>query len=129
MPLSALVRRALYSMTRFTCLESAQYGQHTRFIGGRGDQYVDARYVVGASLSVECPAQSPQWQCFSWSVWLDRTSIPRESPTFVLMDLLKSAAQKSPISTRISVISPMREHTAWTGTRSVGWNQRAALTP
>jgi UDP-N-acetyl-D-glucosamine dehydrogenase len=50
----------------------------------------------------------------------------RESPTFVLMDLLKArgaaVAYHDPF---IPVIQPTREHGHWTGTQSVGWNREA----
>jgi UDP-N-acetyl-D-glucosamine dehydrogenase len=48
----------------------------------------------------------------------------RESPTYVLMDLLKeqgvSVAYYDPF---VPVIKPSREHSHWAGTRSVEWNQ------
>jgi UDP-N-acetyl-D-glucosamine dehydrogenase len=48
----------------------------------------------------------------------------RESPTFVLMNLLKArgatVAYHDPF---IPVIRPTREHGDWTGTKSVGWNR------
>jgi len=49
---------------------------------------------------------------------------PRESPTFVLMDLLKQrGAEVAYYDPHIPVIGPMREHAAWTGQRSVAWKR------
>jgi UDP-N-acetyl-D-glucosamine dehydrogenase len=51
---------------------------------------------------------------------------PRESPSFVLMDLLKErGADVSYFDPHIPVIGPMREHAAWTGTRSVAWDGKS----
>lgn len=51
---------------------------------------------------------------------------PRESPTFVLMDLLKEhGAEVAYYDPHIPVIGPMREHAAWTGTLSTAWTQQS----
>lgn len=48
----------------------------------------------------------------------------RESPTFVLMDLLKAeGAEVAYYDPYIPVIKPTREHGNWTGLRSVEWNE------
>ena len=48
----------------------------------------------------------------------------RESPTFVLMDLLKSrGAEIAYYDPHIPVITPTREHAHWTGLKSVDWNR------
>ena len=48
----------------------------------------------------------------------------RESPTFLIMDLLKSrGAVVDYYDPHIPVITPTREHAAWTGIKSVAWNQ------
>lgn len=49
----------------------------------------------------------------------------RESPTFVLMNLLKSRGAKVTYhDPHVPVIKPTREHGHWTGTRSVKWNRK-----
>lgn len=48
----------------------------------------------------------------------------RESPTFKIMDLLKSyGAEVSYYDPYIPLIKPTREHAEWTGTESVAWNR------
>ena len=48
----------------------------------------------------------------------------RESPTFILLDLLKArGAEVSYYDPHVPVIRPTREHANWTGTNSVAWNQ------
>jgi UDP-N-acetyl-D-glucosamine dehydrogenase len=50
----------------------------------------------------------------------------RESPSYVLMDLLKKrGAQVSYYDPYIPAIRPSREHSHWAGTRSVSWTQEA----
>ena len=47
----------------------------------------------------------------------------RESPTFILMDLLKNAGSSVDYyDPYVPVISPTREHAQWTGKRSIEWN-------
>jgi UDP-N-acetyl-D-glucosamine dehydrogenase len=48
----------------------------------------------------------------------------RESPTFVLMDLLKErGAEVAYYDPHVPVIKPTREHGHWTGTAAVAWNR------
>jgi UDP-N-acetyl-D-glucosamine dehydrogenase len=50
----------------------------------------------------------------------------RESPTFVLMDILaKHGAEVSYYDPYVPVINPTREHAHWTGTRSIDWSEKA----
>lgn len=49
----------------------------------------------------------------------------RESPTFILLDLLKAkGAEVSYYDPHIPVIRPTREHGAWTGMKSVNWDKK-----
>jgi UDP-N-acetyl-D-glucosamine dehydrogenase len=49
----------------------------------------------------------------------------RESPTFILLDLLKAkGAEVSYYDPHIPVITPTREHAAWTGVKSVEWDKK-----
>jgi UDP-N-acetyl-D-glucosamine dehydrogenase len=49
----------------------------------------------------------------------------RESPSYVLMDLLKGqGADVSYFDPHIPVIRPSREHSHWAGTKSVAWNRK-----
>ena len=48
----------------------------------------------------------------------------RESPSYVLMDLLKArGAEVAYYDPFVPVIRPTREHPHWTGTKSVAWNR------
>ena len=48
----------------------------------------------------------------------------RESPSYVLMDLLKArGAEVAYYDPYVPVIRPTREHPHWAGTRSVDWNR------
>jgi UDP-N-acetyl-D-glucosamine dehydrogenase len=48
----------------------------------------------------------------------------RESPSYVLLDLLKArGAEVAYYDPYVAVIRPTREHSHWTGTRSVSWNR------
>ena len=48
----------------------------------------------------------------------------RESPTYVLMDLLHNRrAEIAYYDPYVPVIRPTREHPHWAGTKSVNWNQ------
>jgi UDP-N-acetyl-D-glucosamine dehydrogenase len=49
----------------------------------------------------------------------------RESPSYVLMDLLKARGAKvSYYDPHVPVIKPTREHPHWAGTKSVKWNRQ-----
>lgn len=49
----------------------------------------------------------------------------RESPTFVIMDELKSyGAEVSYYDSYVPKITPTREHAQWTGTESIEWNKQ-----
>ena len=48
----------------------------------------------------------------------------RESPAFVLMDMLKArGAEVAYYDSHVPVIRPMREHGCWVGMKSVEWNR------
>ena len=48
----------------------------------------------------------------------------RESPTFILLDLLKQrGAEVAYYDPFVPVINPTREHAHWTGTKSVNWDK------
>lgn len=50
----------------------------------------------------------------------------RESPTFVLLDkLVQRGAEVNYYDPYIPVVMPTREHAAWTGRKSVDWNEAA----
>jgi UDP-N-acetyl-D-glucosamine dehydrogenase len=107
--------------------KAREYGQHTRFIELAGEintrmpeyvvhQVADAlnekkKSVRGSSILVIGIAYKPN------------VDDERESPSYVLMDLLKQrGATVAFYDPYVPVIRPTREHAHWTGAKSVEWN-------
>ncbi|MFO1496850.1 MAG: nucleotide sugar dehydrogenase [Verrucomicrobiota bacterium] len=108
--------------------KAREYGQHTRFIELAGEintampHYVVSR--VGDALNARRRAVNGSRVLLIGLAYKPNVDDPRESPTFVLMDLLKQrGAEVAYYDPHIPVIGPMREHAAWTGIRSVSWNR------
>jgi UDP-N-acetyl-D-glucosamine dehydrogenase len=108
--------------------KAREYGQHTRFIELSGEintsmpeyvihRTVDAlndrrKAVKGSKILVLGLAYKPN------------VDDDRESPSYVLMDLLKArGAEVSYYDPFVPVIRPTREHPHWAGTRSVAWDR------
>lgn len=108
--------------------KAREYGRHTRFI----------------ELAGEINNGMPGYVIFKLAEALNRKGLPlqgskvlviglaykpgvddmRESPTFVLMDMLQSrGAEVVYYDPFIPEIGPTREHARWTGKRSVEWNR------
>ena len=108
--------------------KAREYGQHTRFIELAGEintsmpNYVVNR--VGEALNSKRKAINGSRVLLVGLAYKPNVDDPRESPTFVLMDLLKQkGAEVAYFDPHISVVGPMREHAAWTGLKSVTWNK------
>lgn len=108
--------------------KAREYGQHTRFIELAGEintampDYVVHR--VGDALNARRRSVNGSRILLLGLAYKPNVDDPRESPTFVLMDLLKKrGAEVAYYDPHIPVIGPMREHAAWTGLRSVAWNR------
>jgi UDP-N-acetyl-D-glucosamine dehydrogenase len=108
--------------------KAREYGQHTRFIELAGEintampLYVVNR--VAEALNARRKALNGSRVLLLGLAYKPNVDDPRESPTFVLMDLLKErGADVGYYDPHIPVIGPMREHAAWTGIRSVIWNR------
>ena len=108
--------------------KAREYGVNTRFIELAGEvntsmpHYVieratealnsRSRAVRGAKILLVGLAYKPN------------VDDKRESPTFVLMDLLQGRGAKVAYhDPYIPTITPTREHATWTGTTSVAWDQ------
>src|SRR5882724_2746623 len=108
--------------------KAREYGQNTRFIELAGEintampEYVIRRLadalndrqksVKGSSILIVGLAYKPN------------VDDERESPSYVLMDMLKSrGATVAYYDPYVPVIRPTREHAHWTGTKSVSWNR------
>jgi UDP-N-acetyl-D-glucosamine dehydrogenase len=108
--------------------KAREYGQHTRFIELAGEintsmpAYVVNR--VAEALNARRKAVNGSRVLLLGLAYKANVDDMRESPTYVLMDLLKQrGAEVAYYDPHIPVVHPTREHAAWTGTRSVGWSR------
>ena len=108
--------------------KAREYGQHTRFIELAGEintampQYVVGR--VGEALNERSkPVKGSRILLVGLAYKAD-VDDDRESPTYVLMDLLKErGAQVSYHDPYVPRIRLTREHPHWEGTQSVSWDR------
>jgi UDP-N-acetyl-D-glucosamine dehydrogenase len=108
--------------------KAREYGQSTRFIELAGEINTSMpHYVVGkvseALNSVRKPVNGSRILVFGLAYKANVDDM-RESPSFLLLDLLKSSgAEVDYYDPYIPVIAPTREHAEWTGIRSVDFNE------
>lgn len=108
--------------------KAREYGIHTRFIELAGEinesmpEYV-VRQVAWALNGRGLPLKGSRVLVLGLA-YKSNVDDMRESPSFKLMDLLREhqagVAYHDPY---IPVITPTREHAAWTGTKSVPWDE------
>jgi UDP-N-acetyl-D-glucosamine dehydrogenase len=110
--------------------KAREYGQHTRFIELAGEintsmpLYVVNR--VAEALNARRKAINGSRILLLGLAYKPNVDDPRESPTFVLMDLLKDrGAEIAYYDPHVPVIGPTREHAAWAGLQSISWNAQA----
>jgi UDP-N-acetyl-D-glucosamine dehydrogenase len=108
--------------------KAREYGQHTRFIELAGEintampQHV-VRRLAEALNQRKKPVNGSKILLLGLA-YKSNVDDMRESPTFVLLDLLKAqGAEVAYYDPHIPVILPTREHGAWTGTKSIEWNR------
>ena len=108
--------------------KAREYGQHTRFIELAGEintsmpEYVVHR--VGEALNSRRKAMNGSEVLVLGIAYKANVDDDRESPSYVLMDLLQKRGVKvSYYDPYIPVIKPSREHGHWTGTQSVSWTR------
>lgn len=108
--------------------KAREYGQHTRFIELAGEintampLYVVDR--VAESLNKRRKSVNGSRILLVGLAYKPDVDDMRESPTFILFDLLKErGAEVAYYDPHIPVIRPTREHANWTGTQSVAWTQ------
>ncbi len=106
--------------------KAREYGIHTRFIELAGEinrgmpKYVVSRTME--ALNGRKKALNGSKVLLMGLAYKEDVDDMRESPTFELMDLLKDQGAKvSYYDPHIPVITPTREHGAWTGTESIKW--------
>ncbi len=107
--------------------KAREYGQNTRFIELAGEvntampEYVVHRVVD--ALNSRRKALNGSKVLVLGLAYKPNVDDDRESPSYVLMDLLKNrGAEVAYYDPFVPVIRPTREHPHWAGTRSVVWN-------
>jgi UDP-N-acetyl-D-glucosamine dehydrogenase len=110
--------------------KSREYGQNTKFIELAGEvntampKYVVSRVID--ALNDRSKALKGSRVLLLGLAYKANVDDMRESPTFVLMDLLTAGGAKvAYYDPHIPVIRPTREHQHWTGTKSVKWDRRS----
>lgn len=108
--------------------KAREYGQNTRFIELAGEvntsmpQYVIHR--VSEALNEQRKPINGSKILLLGLAYKANVDDMRESPTFILLDLLKKrGAEVAYYDPFIPVITPTREHAEWTGTNSVAWDK------
>jgi UDP-N-acetyl-D-glucosamine dehydrogenase len=108
--------------------KAREYGQHTRFIELAGEvntampQHVIHR-VAEALNNEKKPVKGSKILLLGLS-YKANVDDDRESPTYVLMDLLKErGAELAYYDPFVPVIRPTREHPHWAGTKSIAWDK------
>ncbi len=105
-----------------------EYGQHTRFIELAGEINTSMpEYVVNKvaeALNSRRKAMNGAEVLVLGIAYKANVDDDRESPSYVLMDLLKKRGVKvGYYDPYIPVIRPSREHSHWAGTQSVSWKR------
>ena len=108
--------------------KARQYNKETRFIELAGEintsmpEYV-VHHVADALNQKRRPVSGSKILLIGLAYKPNVDDI-RESPTFVLMDMLKErGAEIAYYDPHVPVIRPTREHGHWAGTKSVSWNR------
>jgi len=109
--------------------KARRHGQHTRFIELAGEintampQWVVSR-LAEALDARQKPIRGSRVLLVGIAYKADVDDL-RESPSFVLLDLLKErGAAVAYYDPHIPIIRPTREHGHWTGAKSVEWSEK-----
>jgi UDP-N-acetyl-D-glucosamine dehydrogenase len=110
--------------------KAREFGQHTRFIELAGE--INTRmpdhvvHRVGDALNERGKAIKGSRVLILGLAYKPNVDDERESPSYVLMDLLKErGAEVDYYDPYVPVIKPTREHSQFAGKESVKWNQTA----
>jgi len=108
--------------------KAREYGQHTRFIELAGEiNTAMPKFVVnrvGEALNAKKKAINGSKVLLLGLAYKANVDDMRESPTFVLMELLEHrGAEVAYYDPYIPTITPTREHAQYTGRNSVAWNK------
>lgn len=110
--------------------KAREYGQNTKFIELAGEINTSMpHYVVNRTAEALNAQRKPingSKILLLGLAYKPNVDDMRESPTFILMDLFKQrGAEVAYYDPHIPVINPTREHAHWTGTKSVGWDEKS----
>jgi UDP-N-acetyl-D-glucosamine dehydrogenase len=108
--------------------KAREYGQNTRFIELAGEINTSMpAYVINRTAEALNSQRKPvNGSCvlIVGLAYKPNVDDDRESPSYVLMDLLgERGADVSYYDPYVAVIPKTREHPHWAGTRSLGWNR------
>jgi len=110
--------------------KAREFSQHTRFIELAGEintampQYVINRVVE--ALNARRKAMNGSRVLLLGLAYKPDVDDERESPSYVLLNLLQERrAEVAYYDPHVPVIRPTREHSHWTGLRSIGWDRQA----
>lgn len=108
--------------------KAREYGQNTRFIELAGEvNTAMPMHVINRTaeaLNSHRKAMNGSRVLLLGLSYKANVDDDRESPTYVLMDLLKKrGAEVAYYDPYVPVIRPTREHPHWAGTKSEGWNK------
>jgi UDP-N-acetyl-D-glucosamine dehydrogenase len=108
--------------------KAREYGQNTRFIELAGEINTSMpNYVINRTAEALNSQRKPvNGSCVLvlGLAYKPNVDDDRESPSYVLMDLLgERGADVSYHDPYVAVIPKTREHPHWAGTRSLGWNR------
>ncbi len=108
--------------------KAREYGQATRFIELAGEVNTSMpRYVIqrcSEALNAHKKPLNGSKVLIAGLAYKANVDDMRESPSFVLMDLLKDAgADVEYYDPYVPVVTPTREHAEWTGVKSVEWGK------
>ncbi len=110
--------------------KAREYGQNTRFIELAGEiNTAMPEYVINRTAEALNSHRKPVNGSRVLIVGLaykPNVDDDRESPSYVLMDLLaERGAEVAYYDPYVPIVPKTREHPHWAGTRSVAWNQEA----
>ncbi|MEO6181692.1 MAG: nucleotide sugar dehydrogenase, partial [Verrucomicrobiota bacterium] len=108
--------------------KAREFGQNTRFIELAGEiNTAMPQYVIGRvteALNAKRKSVNGSRILLLGLAYKPNVADLRESPTFVLLDLLKeSGAEVKYYDPHIPEIPPTRDHAHWTGTKCVEWTR------
>jgi UDP-N-acetyl-D-glucosamine dehydrogenase len=108
--------------------KAREYGKNTRFIELAGEINTampeHVMHCVADALNSHSKAVKGSRVLILGLAYKPNVDDERESPSYVLMDLLtERGAKVEYYDPYIPVIKPTREHSRWAGKKSIDWNQ------